>query len=190
MKSLATIIALFCLTVSTTTAADPPPISAVIVTLNQPGTITVSISVGSDDGVRPGDVFDVYRDKRKIGELTVADTHPDQSTARISDVLPKQKLQAGDHVLRDATLQFLRQLGSDSNLVSPAELGRKYAQTDLESDFPRILYCGRPWSAGKPLIDDETGYPVTITAGCVVTPEFVQFVDAYNATVRVAFRKR
>lgn len=64
------------------------------------------------------------------------------------------------------------------------EEGRKCALSDIKAANPRILYYGQPWSFGKPLIDDATGLPIRVVAGCVVTSEFSREVDAYNTTVR------
>jgi len=48
----------------------------------------------------------------------------------------------------------------------------------------QILYYGKPWSVGKPLIDEATGLPVKIVSGCCVTEEFVEEIDAYNRRMR------
>jgi hypothetical protein len=55
---------------------------------------------------------------------------------------------------------------------------------DIQARELRILYFGEPWSNGKPLIDDATGYRVQIVGGCVVTEAFVAEIDAYNKTMR------
>jgi hypothetical protein len=49
---------------------------------------------------------------------------------------------------------------------------------------PVILYYGKPWSGGKPLVDDATGLTVEVAGGCAVTKSFVAEVDAYNDAVR------
>jgi hypothetical protein len=88
----------------------------------------------------------------------------------------------------DPTLEFLRSLRPDSVVEEPAKMGRRYADADIGNGNNRILYFGEPWSAGKPLIDEETGYSVTVIAGCVVTKDFVVLVEAYNSAMREHFR--
>ncbi|HLQ44952.1 MAG TPA: hypothetical protein VK137_09510 [Planctomycetaceae bacterium] len=100
------------------------------------------------------------------------------------------KLKEGDAVLRDVTLRFLEQMRPDTVFQEPAQLGRKSAEADLSSGFVRILYYGKPWSQGKPLIDDETGYPVTIANGCCVGKDFTLFVDEYNLAMKQHFNKQ
>ncbi|HOD84241.1 MAG TPA: hypothetical protein PKG77_22690 [Phycisphaerae bacterium] len=68
--------------------------------------------------------------------------------------------------------------------LTPADKGRARAAADIRAGRARILYYGKPWSQGKPLIDDQTGLPVEIASGCCVTAEFVAETDAYNAAMR------
>jgi len=68
--------------------------------------------------------------------------------------------------------------------ISPADRGIARARKDIAEGNVRILYYGKPWSAGKPLVDDASGLPVEIVEGCCVTAEFVQETDAYNQTMR------
>jgi hypothetical protein len=62
--------------------------------------------------------------------------------------------------------------------------GAATATKDIKAGELRILYFGEPWSNGKPLVDEATGYRVQILAGCVVTSQFVAEVEAYNKTMR------
>ncbi len=66
---------------------------------------------------------------------------------------------------------------------SPARKGELRAQRDVAAGKQRIFHYGRPWSEGKPLVDDATGLPVEIVAGCDVTREFREETDAYNETM-------
>ncbi|MCA9175115.1 MAG: M48 family metalloprotease [Planctomycetales bacterium] len=87
----------------------------------------------------------------------------------------------------DKTMTFLRALRPDSTLEKLSARGREFAKADLAAGNRRILYFGTPWSAGKPLVDDDTGYRVEIASGCTVTGKFVEFVGAYNATMKEHF---
>jgi beta-lactamase regulating signal transducer with metallopeptidase domain len=76
---------------------------------------------------------------------------------------------------------------NDEKAIAEAKAtGEKQAAEDLAAGKAVILYYGKPWSAGKPLVNDATGLPVEILSGCAVTPRFVAGVDAYNAAVRNA----
>ena len=76
----------------------------------------------------------------------------------------------------------------DSDTKEPKKLGREFADADVQNDRKRILYYGEPWSQSKPLIDDETGYPVVIVAGSNVTKGFVELVGEYNSAIRENFK--
>ena len=54
----------------------------------------------------------------------------------------------------------------------------------------KILYYGKPWSHGKPLVDEESGLPIEIVAGCCARPEFVEETGAYNKTMRQEIKKK
>jgi hypothetical protein len=76
-----------------------------------------------------------------------------------------------------------------SQNTTPAGKGIARAHQDMAKGTIRILYYGKPWSADKPLVDDESGLPVEIVKGCVVTEEFVQETDAYNRAMREAAKQ-
>lgn len=40
------------------------------------------------------------------------------------------------------------------------------------------------------MIDDETGYAVTVISGCIVTKAFTLLVEEYNLAIREHFRKK
>lgn len=168
-------------------AEQRAPVQSQLLKVNERGAITVIVNAGSDNGVKIFDVCDVYRDQQRIGSLRITSVEKSQSGADITAVHPNKKLKPGDRVVVDMTLQFLRNLRPDPAIEKPVELGRKYANADIGGDLKRVLYFGKPWSQGKPLIDDESDYPITITAGCTISREFVDFVDGYNAAVRSHF---
>jgi hypothetical protein len=73
---------------------------------------------------------------------------------------------------------------SPKAVAAAKERGATTATKDIKAGKFRILYFGKPWSAGKPLVDDATGYRVQIVGGCDVTKEFVAEVEAYNRAMR------
>ncbi|MBI5722904.1 MAG: hypothetical protein HZA50_03020 [Planctomycetes bacterium] len=68
--------------------------------------------------------------------------------------------------------------------ASPEDKGIARAKADIANGKMKILYYGQPWSQGKRLVDEASGLPVEIVAGCCVTAEFVQETNAYNKTMR------
>jgi hypothetical protein len=69
--------------------------------------------------------------------------------------------------------------------VEAAKLqGAETATQDIKDGVFRILYHGEPYSTGKPLVDEATGYRVQIVGGCVVSSQFVAEADAYNQAMR------
>lgn len=54
----------------------------------------------------------------------------------------------------------------------------------------QILYFGKPWSQGMPLVDDDSGLPVKIVAGCCVSKDFMEETDAYNRVMREAAKAK
>jgi hypothetical protein len=69
---------------------------------------------------------------------------------------------------------------SETAIKAAIERGTQSALSDINHSKQRILYFGKPWSAGKALVDERTGLPVQIVEGCVVTPVFSAEVNAYN----------
>ena len=191
MKRLPFIICLLGLVANVSSGCDQPTtVKPLISKLIDPGDTEATISLGSEADVNIGDVFDVYRENMPLGKLTITEVEPDQSTATFKETHGVQKLETGDVIIRDVTLPFLRRLGPNSDIATPAKTGRAFAVEDMGSGINRIQYCGKPWSAGKPLIDDETGYPITIIAGCIVTKDFTILVNEYNLAMREHFRTK
>ena len=73
---------------------------------------------------------------------------------------------------------------SPEAIAKAKKTGAATAKRDIADGKPAILYFGTPWSQGKPLVDDETGLPIEIVGGCLVSTSFVEEVGAYNATIR------
>lgn len=70
-----------------------------------------------------------------------------------------------------------------NNLAEATQKGEAQAKADISKGISQILYYGKPWSEGKPLVDEQSQLPVKIVAGCDVTREFVAETDAYNAVM-------
>jgi hypothetical protein len=73
---------------------------------------------------------------------------------------------------------------SPAAVTAAKERGAASAAKDIQAGTLRILYFGEPWSVGKPLVDDVTGYRVQILGGCFVTEPFKAEVETYNSVVR------
>ena len=58
------------------------------------------ISIGADDGVAVGDVFDVFRDRTYVGRIVVRKTDSDRAVAEEIADLKKQKIVKGDQLRR------------------------------------------------------------------------------------------
>ena len=75
-------------------------------------------------------------------------------------------------------------------LAQAKQKGEAQAKADIAKGTMQIHYYGKPWSTDEPLVDDESGLPVEIVAGCDVMPEFVAETDAYNACMRLAAKDK
>ena len=73
---------------------------------------------------------------------------------------------------------------SPAAIAAAKERGAATAAKDIKAGTLRILYYGIPWSVGRPLVDDGTGYRVQILGGCTVTTPFSAEVQAYNGAMR------
>lgn len=79
------------------------------------------------------------------------------------------------------------EMGDSSNPKEVEAAGVRGAATaakDINAGTLRIFYYGKPWSNGKPLVDETTGYRVQIIGGCAVSSSFRAEVGAYNQTMR------
>jgi hypothetical protein len=74
-----------------------PPLDGVVTKIGQSRDL-VAISMGTDDGIRVGHVFDVYRGDRYIGKVTVTKTEFNVSVARTNKDFMQDIVREGDHV--------------------------------------------------------------------------------------------
>lgn len=151
---------------------------------------TVEINLGLTAGLKPGDVLSMHRGQVPLGRVTLVKVDQEHSMARIDLFQGGVIAGVGDAVVQDATLKFLVGLRPGDMVEGAGEKGRTHAEADIRRGLGRILYFGKPWSRGKPFVDDETGKPVVIVDGCLVTSNFVLFVNAYNEKVRAHFQAR
>ena len=70
--------------------------------------------------------------------------------------------------------------GSAEELEAAKRQGAETAAQDIKAGVLRILYYGKPFPTGKPLVDAGTGYCLQIVGGCSLSNCFVAEVDAYN----------
>ena len=73
--------------------------------------------------------------------------------------------------------------GSPQEVEAAKLQGAATATKDIKAGELRILYFGLPWSNGKPLVDEATGYRVQIVGGCSITQAFAAEGTAYNQTM-------
>ena len=74
-----------------------PPIDAFIVKVSDRGD-AIGISAGTDDGLRVGHEFDIYRSDRYVGKLVITRVDHDVSVGRIIKDFMKDRVRKGDHV--------------------------------------------------------------------------------------------
>ena len=79
----------------------PPERNGRVLVIDRPSRL-VQVSIGSDEGLRPGHFLEVTRDNRYVGKLKVRKTAPDQAVAEILVDYSEGILQEGDRV--DTTL--------------------------------------------------------------------------------------
>ena len=80
--------------------------------------------------------------------------------------------------------RFIKILAIKKKVINPKEKGIQRVKKDIAAGEMKILYYGKPWSQDKPLVDEKTGLPIKLVAGCCITPDFREEIDAYNAVMR------
>jgi hypothetical protein len=64
----------------------------------RPGSTLIEITLGADDGIKPGHTVEVYRDNKYLGRAQILKTAPDRSVGRIDAQLQKGQVLEGDRV--------------------------------------------------------------------------------------------
>ena len=79
--------------------ALPPHVRGIVsATHRTAGSHLIEISIGADDGLKPGHTVEVFRGERYLGRAEVLKTEPDRAVARILRQFQKGQIQEGDHV--------------------------------------------------------------------------------------------
>lgn len=75
----------------------PPKIDAKILGISEASGL-VEISVGSDDGIKAGHIFEVYRGNKYLGRITIRETEHDRAVGEINKKMQRSRIVVGDHV--------------------------------------------------------------------------------------------
>ena len=77
-------------------ASVTPVVNGVVLAVGRADLL--EISIGKDDGLKPGHQLHVYRNNKYLGEIKVLKTTPDKSVARIDKATLQGPIQKGDRV--------------------------------------------------------------------------------------------
>jgi hypothetical protein len=127
-------------------AAKTTVVEGVLLELNQPGAITVVISLGADDGVKSGAILTILRNDKRIGSLKIAKVERERSTAAIMAVEDVKALEVGDQV----TNQELPEGPSAPNRQPPQSPDAQHKQ-----EVPTGVLSGRFVYDGQPPMAEE-----------------------------------
>jgi hypothetical protein len=58
----------------------------------------IEVSIGADDGLKPGHIMQVYRGNTYLGQITIRTTSPDRAVGQIDKRYQRGKIQKGDNV--------------------------------------------------------------------------------------------
>jgi hypothetical protein len=75
----------------------PPPLGGIITTIGAAGT-AVEISLGKDDGLKPGNVSQVLRGRQRLGEIVISIAAMDRSVGELDKRLQRGRFRASDRV--------------------------------------------------------------------------------------------
>ena len=79
-------------------AAAPNVRGIVSATHRAAGKQLIEVSVGADDGLKPGHTIEVYRGERYLGRAEILKTEPDRAVGRVIRSFQKGQIQEGDNV--------------------------------------------------------------------------------------------
>lgn len=84
-------------------ATDPEAIvprvrGEVFATRRSAGNQLIEVTIGADDGLKPGHTVEVYRGERYLGRVEILTTEPDRAVGRVLRQFQQGQIQEGDHV--------------------------------------------------------------------------------------------
>jgi len=74
----------------------PPKVEGEVVNVSEKDLL--EISIGSDDGLKPGHKLDVYRGNQYLGRIVVKKTDPDKAVGQVMRELQRGQIKRGDRV--------------------------------------------------------------------------------------------
>jgi len=80
------------------TAVVPHVRGVVSATHRSAGKQLIEVTVGADDGLKPGQTIEVFRGDRYLGRAEILKTEPDRAVGRILRRFQQGQIQEGDHV--------------------------------------------------------------------------------------------
>jgi multidrug efflux pump subunit AcrA (membrane-fusion protein) len=70
----------------------------VFATRRSAGNQLIEVTIGADDGIKPGHTVEVYRGERYLGRVEIITTEPDRAVGRVLRQFQQGQIQEGDHV--------------------------------------------------------------------------------------------
>ncbi len=70
----------------------------VFATRRSAGNQLIEVTIGADDGLKPGHTVEVYRGDRYLGRVEILTTEPDRAVGRVLRRFQQGQIQEGDHV--------------------------------------------------------------------------------------------
>ncbi len=70
----------------------------VFATRRTAGSQLIEVSIGADDGLKPGHTVEVFRGERYLGRAEILTTEPDRAVGRVLRQFQQGEIQEGDHV--------------------------------------------------------------------------------------------
>ena len=70
----------------------------VFATRRSAGNQLIELTIGADDGLKPGHTVEVYRGERYLGRVEILTTEPDRAVGRVLRRFQQGQIQEGDHV--------------------------------------------------------------------------------------------
>jgi hypothetical protein len=62
------------------------------------GAQLVEVTIGADDGLKPGNTVEVFRGSKYLGRVEILQTSPDKSVGRVDRRFQQGRIEEGDRV--------------------------------------------------------------------------------------------